>query len=207
MQIATFGPSTGWAGRTIDYEDGRFTLQDHGQIFARDVMSYDAQGHLVWPYSGMREWVRGLAAASPAVPAQVWPQSSESRRGMPVWVIVLIVAGVLLFVVPILAAIAIPMFLNQRDLAHEAAVRKGVHSIQVGVQSWAVDHGDRYPDPSRVSRGGLPGYVDLWPVNPYTDSPMTQGGGPGDFSYAVAPDGKSFQITGYGQGGSVITVP
>ena len=46
MVIATFGPSTGWMGRTITYESGRFTLEGQGPIAAADVLAYERQGHL-----------------------------------------------------------------------------------------------------------------------------------------------------------------
>ena len=70
MVIATFGPSTGWAAKTISYEDGRFTLEGHGAVSAADVLTYDAQGHISWAYEGLREWVGQLAATlPPALPA------------------------------------------------------------------------------------------------------------------------------------------
>ena len=57
---------------------------------------------------------------------------------------------IVIIIIGILAAIAIPMFLNQRDKAKESAVKEGVHSIQIGVQSYAVDNSDTYP--RRASR-------------------------------------------------------
>src|SRR5665647_1285149 len=83
----------------------------------------------------------------------------------------------------VVVAVAIPMFLAQRDRANESAVKEGIHSIQVGVESWAIDHGDAYPDASQVSKGGLDKYVDIWPTNAYTGLPMTQGAAPGGFTY------------------------
>ena len=52
---------------------------------------------------------------------------------------------IVIIIIGILAAIAIPMFLGQRDKAKEVAVKEGVHSIQIGVQSFAVDNNDVYP--------------------------------------------------------------
>ena len=46
---------------------------------------------------------------------------------------------IVIIIIGILAAIAIPMFLGQRDKAKEAAVKEGVHSIQVGVLILSVE--------------------------------------------------------------------
>ena len=70
MLIATFGPSTGWLGRTIVFENNVFVLQDHGPISPSDVMLYDQQGQLVWVNDEMRAYVAGCAQAT-AVPAPV----------------------------------------------------------------------------------------------------------------------------------------
>jgi len=58
MLVATFTTSTGWAGKTITYEEGGFTLEGHGAILAADVLAYDGQGQLEWAYDSLREWVQ-----------------------------------------------------------------------------------------------------------------------------------------------------
>ena len=61
MIIATFGPTTGWSGKTITLENEQFILDGHGPISAADVMTYDSQGHLVWATEGTRGWVGAKA--------------------------------------------------------------------------------------------------------------------------------------------------
>ncbi len=72
---------------------------------------------------------------------------------------------IVVIIIAILAAIAVPMFINQREKAKDASVKEAVHSLQVGVQSYAVDHADAYPASGdlNVPKGG---YVDEWPNDP-----------------------------------------
>ena len=83
MIVATFGPSTAWVGRTISFDDGRFSLDDVGQIAPQAVVDYDRQGHLQWAYDGLREWVyqvAGQPAPSPVAPA---PPSTAPQPTAP----------------------------------------------------------------------------------------------------------------------------
>jgi len=67
MVIATFNSTTGWAGKTITYDDDVFTLEGHGVITAADVLTYERQGHVSWAYEGLQEWVEQLATPSAGV--------------------------------------------------------------------------------------------------------------------------------------------
>ena len=113
---------------------------------------------------------------------------------------------IVIIIIGILAAIAIPMFLGQRDKAKESAVKEGVHSIQIGVQSYAVDNNDTYPaDASQATLGTM---VDNWPRNPWTNVAMaTNATTHGNSQYTLTSTG--FRIIGYGKtdGTGVITVP
>jgi prepilin-type N-terminal cleavage/methylation domain-containing protein len=100
---------------------------------------------------------------------------------------------IVIIIIGILAAIAIPMFLNQRDKAKNSAVKEGVHSIQVGIQSWAVDNNDVYPPAADVAPGGgVAAMVDNWPNNPWTNVDMVQAGTKGDYTYTPLPAGGPF---------------
>ena len=59
---------------------------------------------------------------------------------------------IVIIIIGILAAIAIPMFLGQRDKAKESAVKGAIHNIELGIGSYAVDHADQYPAPTAESR-------------------------------------------------------
>ena len=73
MLIATFGPSTGWSGKTITQEGGAFTLEGHGTVTAQDVLAYDEKGQLIWAYDGLREWVQQLATVGAVAALQIPP--------------------------------------------------------------------------------------------------------------------------------------
>lgn len=119
---------------------------------------------------------------------------------------------IVVIIVGVLAAIAIPLYLSQRDKGKDAAVKEGVWAIQVAVVSWSQDHGDLYPDPSQVAADGeVAAYLDRWPRNPWTGAPMTNAGdySRGDFHYAawngqavaslafVLPEYESFGLIGW----------
>lgn len=78
MVIATFGPTTGWVGKPITFENEVFTLEGYGPITAADVMGYDRQGHLLWPSEEMRAWCAQRAGVAPTPPVQAGPVTPES---------------------------------------------------------------------------------------------------------------------------------
>lgn len=114
---------------------------------------------------------------------------------------------IVIIIIGILASIAIPMFLSQRDTAKESAVKGGVHNIELGIGSYGVDYGDTYPATGSVSKATLVDatgepYVDVWPENPWTGADMAEGVTRGCYIYTRVDD--SFTLEGLGSKATVI---
>jgi prepilin-type N-terminal cleavage/methylation domain-containing protein len=91
---------------------------------------------------------------------------------------------IVIIVIAILAAVAIPVYASQRDKAKDAAVKEGTHLIQTAVMTYAADHQGVYPateyvaytrdDTAADNLGNR--YLDTWPRNPWTGEPMKNTG-------------------------------
>ena len=210
MLVATFGPTTAWQGREIIWDVDHFILVGHGAIPAAGLLDYDRRGQLLWARPDYRTWVAevdrwetGGRQASGFGSAAGAGASSSGR--FPTWAIVVLAVGGLL-VVSIIVASLVPSFLlrTTENFARDALVQAGVRSIQTGVESYAAEHGGAYPRPGEVNSLDLTRYISAWPANPYTDLPMSDGGGAGDFRYDVSPDGGAYKLIGYGRDGAVV---
>jgi hypothetical protein len=71
MIVARFTPATGWAGRSITYDSGWFTLEGHGPVAVQDVLRYDRLGQIAWEYDGLRDWAAQVAAGATGYPGGV----------------------------------------------------------------------------------------------------------------------------------------
>ena len=124
---------------------------------------------------------------------------------------------IVIIIIGILAAIAIPMFMNQRQKAKDATVKEGLHSVQIGIESWSIDHSANYPDTGNVGAGvaeaagvGLE-RLSPWPRDPYAavvTTPMSQGLSAGHFDYAaVVVNGANatYTLKAFGAGDKVVT--
>jgi type II secretory pathway pseudopilin PulG len=211
MLVATFGPTTAWQGREIIWDVDRFILVGHGAIPAAGVLDYERLGQLDWAQPELRAWVLevqrwetgGQPAAATVAPAGA---GASGRRGLPAWAIVLIVVGVgFVILSAVIGAVLLPYIMRTTEgIANDAVVRSGVRTIHAGIESYALDHGGQFPPAGEVNAVGMSAYISAWPVNPYTDLPMTDGGGAGDYRYDVSPDGGVYRLTGYGRDGQVV---
>jgi prepilin-type N-terminal cleavage/methylation domain-containing protein len=118
---------------------------------------------------------------------------------------------IVITIIGVLAAIAIPMYLGQRGKAHDAAVKEGVHTVLVGIQSYVAENEDTYPG---QAAGGLQVQVDTqvlpWPPNPFAYPAAAMTNGPdvatvatGDLVYTHAAGTVTFTWGGKVRDGTV----
>lgn len=109
---------------------------------------------------------------------------------------------IVVVIIGILAAIAIPNFISMQDRAREGSVKSNMHTLQLAVEDFAVQNDGTYPV---AADGGavealLPGGV--CPDNPFTGavSVVTWGGvaaAQGDLGYSI-PALNQYSISGFG---------
>jgi hypothetical protein len=216
MLVATFGPSTAWQGREIIWDVDHFILVGHGAIPAAGLLDYDRRGQLLWARPDYRAWVaevdrwesgRRQASAFGSAAGSGGGDGGGAQSGrFPTWAIVLLVVGGALLIGSIVVASLVPSFLMRttENLARDALVQAGVRRIQTGVEAYAAEHDGAYPPPGEVNSLDLSRYISAWPVNPYTDQTMSDGGGAGDFRYDLSADGGAYKLIGYGRDGAVV---
>jgi len=87
-------------------------------------------------------------------------------------------------------------------LQDEIATRNG-ETLEGYVREWALLHAGALPAVDDLSAAGRVGESrGAWPVDPFSDGPMTHGAGPGQFAYTPGPAPR-YALTVYLSAGSV----
>ncbi len=104
-------------------------------------------------------------------------------------------------IIGVLAAIAIPNYVSMQDRAREGAVRAVAHAVHMATEDYSITHDAVLPADNTVFDASMfPGGV--WPENPYTGAAVSinvQGAySQGDVGYGLDAATRIYTIEGYG---------
>ena len=107
---------------------------------------------------------------------------------------------IVVLIIGILAAIAIPNFLAMQNRAKEASVKSNMHTFQLAAEDYAITNDGNYATAAATVAGGLPTVFK----NPFTNATGSGGAwmdGAANAKGLVgydAPDSTTYTISGYG---------
>lgn len=115
---------------------------------------------------------------------------------------------IVVVIIGILAAIAIPNFISMQDRAKEASVKSNMHTIQLAFEDFAVLSDGTYPDDGASTTPGGQTLEDLLPDGQFPNNPFT--GEETNFSWDAPPASQgeigadpaetdNYAIKGYGK--------
>ena len=112
---------------------------------------------------------------------------------------------IVVVIIGILAAVAIPNYISMQNRAKESSVKANAHSVQLVVEDYSVRNNGVYPALAGIAAGLFPGGV--FPNNPFTGAAMTiaaPGFSQGNIGYALAAG--IYSVEAYGETATVLTL-
>jgi prepilin-type N-terminal cleavage/methylation domain-containing protein len=106
---------------------------------------------------------------------------------------------IVVVIIGILAAMALPSFINMQSRAKEATVKGNAHSVHLVVEAYSVSHDALLPALGDIEASLFPG--GIYPLNHFTGVPIVIGGvgaySQGNVGYTLGA--SLYTIEGYGE--------
>jgi len=118
---------------------------------------------------------------------------------------------IVVVIIGILAAIAIPNFVAMQDRAREASVKANMHSFQLAVEDFAVKNTGIYPVAADAAAVHANFPAGTYPTNPFTgvtdEAPSTWAGvAAAQGRFATNSTTTGYSISGYGKSAALSLV-
>ena len=139
--------------------------------------------------AGLRQHVKVLIFAADACCMEAGRQRLRDERAFT-----LIELLVVILIIGILAAIAIPSFLNQKSKASDAAAKELAHSMQVATETYATDHSGNYTGLSVLA------------LNQYEATIQTSAGSGNAYASGATGSATGYTITASGTDGNTFSI-
>ena len=114
---------------------------------------------------------------------------------------------VVMLILGILAAIAIPTFFNQRDKARDASAKEAVRTSQTAMETYAIDHQGKYTGATSAALSTIEPTIDATKLTTTVPGPdnykleYTSSTGTGFSITKAATGATTFDCTSHGTGG------
>jgi len=126
-----------------------------------------------------------------------YKRKDNGRKGFTLIELLIVIT-----IIGILGSMLIPNLSAAQDKAKDAAVKAVMHTLQLAVESYAIDEGT-YPDLSGASVEELygtlseGGYLRSLPKNPFTGAAYTSSDTSGQVMYTYDSDTQGYALEGY----------
>ena len=101
---------------------------------------------------------------------------------------------VVMLIIGLLAAVAIPSFFNQRDKAKDAGAKEMAHTAQVAMETYSTDHGGAYTGVDPAALRAIESAIQVAGTGPFVSAAAAAGANGWTLTVDSPATGNAFSI-------------